>query len=220
MTTPKSATNAGPATRERILEAAAALFATRGYAGTSTRDIAAEVGIRQPSLFHHFETKRAIIAELLELDLGPALERIRCHRATSASASARLYAYLLADATALIELPFDARGLYTDEVFLAKGLAEQKALREELHQETSRLVEEGIESGDFRSVDPVFAQQVVSAMMMDTQWHIGAGVSVDRSHRPREIADFILLGLLSDPSRLDRVREDGERLAGDEAATC
>lgn len=210
----------GTDTRERILEAAAALFAKRGYHGTSTRDIAQEVGIRQPSLFHHFDSKQAIIAKLLDRDLGPALDRIRCFRATSAGPAARLYAYLLTDAAALIELPFDARGLYTDEVFLAEGLAEQKALRNELHEETSGLVKEGIDSGAFRNIDPRFAQQVVSAMMMDTQWHLGAGATIDRLRRPSQIADFVLLGLLSDPGQLDRVREEGVELATNEAAVC
>lgn len=210
----------GAATRERILEAAAVLFATRGYAGTSTRDIAREVGIRQPSLFHHFDSKQSIIAELLDRDLRPALERIRRYRAASAGAAARLYAYLITDAAALIELPFDARGLYTDEVFLSEGLADQKALREELHIETAELVAEGIAAGDFREVDPNFAQQVVSAMMIDTQWHVGAGVTIDRSRRPAEIAEFVLLGLLRDPARLDHIRREGLRLAAEEGAVC
>ena len=210
----------GAATRERILEAAAVLFATRGYAGTSTRDIAREVGIRQPSLFHHFDSKQSIIAELLDRDLRPALERIRRYRAASAGAAARLYAYLITDAAALIELPFDARGLYTDEVFLSEGLADQKALREELHIETAELVAEGIAAGDFREVDPNFAQQVVSAMMIDTQWHVGAGVTIDRSRRPAEIAEFVLLGLLRDPARLDHIRREGLRLATEEGAVC
>jgi AcrR family transcriptional regulator len=48
------------ATRERILREASRLFATRGYYGSSTRDIAAAVGIQQPSLFHHFPHKQAI----------------------------------------------------------------------------------------------------------------------------------------------------------------
>ncbi|MBI3690685.1 MAG: helix-turn-helix transcriptional regulator, partial [Mycolicibacterium aromaticivorans] len=59
-------------TRGRILLAAASLFAQRGFFGTSTRDIAEAVQIRQPSLFHHFEAKHAIYQSLVELDLGPS----------------------------------------------------------------------------------------------------------------------------------------------------
>ena len=57
------------ATRERILREASHLFAARGYYGSSTRDIATAVGIRQPSLFHHFAHKQAIFQELLSYSL-------------------------------------------------------------------------------------------------------------------------------------------------------
>lgn len=39
--------------RERVLDAAAKLFSERGYAAVTLRDIAADVGIRHTSLYHH-----------------------------------------------------------------------------------------------------------------------------------------------------------------------
>ena len=200
------ASEAGPGTRQRILEVAAALFARKGFYGTATREIAAEVGIRQPSLFHHFPTKQAILAELLDRDLGPALERIRRHRACDAGAAVRLYAYLIDDVAALVASPFDARGLYNDDVLLEDELAAQRRLRTRLHEETRRLIAEGVASGDFRPLDPLFAQQVISGMLLDTIWVAGTHLADDLSDRPVQIADFVLLGMLADPSRLGRVR--------------
>ena len=49
----QSATVDWSSTRGRILLEASLLFAQRGFFGTSTRDIADAVRIRQPSLFHH-----------------------------------------------------------------------------------------------------------------------------------------------------------------------
>lgn len=57
-------------TRERILEVAARLFVERGYAGTSVRDIAKELGIANPSLYYHFKSKEEMLAELLAEPLG------------------------------------------------------------------------------------------------------------------------------------------------------
>ncbi len=63
----------GELTRERILDAAEALFAERGYDGTTLRDVASSVGLRNPSLYNHFDSKESLYAAVLERDIGPVL---------------------------------------------------------------------------------------------------------------------------------------------------
>jgi TetR/AcrR family transcriptional repressor of nem operon len=52
-------------TRAQILRVARNLIRTRSYLGFSFQDIADEIGIRKPSLYHHFASKQALGVEVL-----------------------------------------------------------------------------------------------------------------------------------------------------------
>ena len=56
----------GRPTKERILEAAAELFARRGFPGVSIRDITRTVGIKESSLYNHFRHKEALLEAVLD----------------------------------------------------------------------------------------------------------------------------------------------------------
>ena len=93
--------------RDQILDVCARLFTQRGYAATSTRDIADAVGIRQASLYYHFAGKPGILEELLARTVRPTLDQLdkidavaREHGAASA-----LYALAMIDTGTLAEAP-------------------------------------------------------------------------------------------------------------------
>lgn len=53
-------------TKEIILFESLKLFADKGYDGVTVRDIAAEVGIKQSSLYKHYKSKQEIFDTLID----------------------------------------------------------------------------------------------------------------------------------------------------------
>jgi AcrR family transcriptional regulator len=50
--------------KSRILQAALRLFASQGYDGTTTKNLATAAGVAEGTIFRHFPTKKAILVEL------------------------------------------------------------------------------------------------------------------------------------------------------------
>ena len=53
-------------TKELIQEAALDLFSRKGFDSSSVRDIAAQIGIKDSSLYFHFKSKQAILDSLMD----------------------------------------------------------------------------------------------------------------------------------------------------------
>jgi TetR/AcrR family transcriptional regulator, cholesterol catabolism regulator len=62
--------------QERVLDAAAELFWAKGYAATTTREIAASLGIRQASLYHHFSSKQNLLGKLCQTSLEQLISAV------------------------------------------------------------------------------------------------------------------------------------------------
>lgn len=75
MPTPRTSNRSpsGEKTATEILDAAERLFADRGYKGTSLRDVAAAVGIQNPSIYNHFASKAALYEAVIGRAVDPLL---------------------------------------------------------------------------------------------------------------------------------------------------
>jgi len=193
-------------TRQQILLHAARLFGQRGYYGTTTRDIADAVGIRQPSLFYHFSAKHQILAELVDADLQQTMDRLQEARRLDASWAERFHYFLTASSRDYLSLPYDARGYYSDAIFTEPEFAEQRREIERFHQVTRDFVSAGIGAGEFRLVDPEFVQRAITGLQFEGMRERETSASAPVSERPLQLSDFVLRAVLADPGRLSEVR--------------
>lgn len=102
----------GKTARDEVLDAAAELFTTLGFAATSTRQIAEAVGIRQASLYHHFRTKNDILASLLSGTVMSSLSAAQRLRPRSEPAVVLLHALSYLDCRLLWDSNWNLGILY------------------------------------------------------------------------------------------------------------
>ena len=194
------------ATRERILYEASRLFAAMGYHATTTREIARVVGIRQPSLFHHFATKREIMQALLSYDLDE-FSFVEVIAAQPGPAAARLYRYLREDVVLVTQSPYNLSGLYTDEVMGDPDFAPWARRSDQIHGAVEKIVRDGVASREFVEMDPALVREAISGILLRTLMTYSGGRPRPISDLGDEIASFVLRAILADPSRLAEVRQ-------------
>jgi len=193
-------------TRDQILTVASNLFSLHGYFGTTTREIAQAVGVRQPSLFHHFESKAAIMEALLEYDLARSVpERERIARSTE-SAAARLYRYLFDEVTHIAGSRYNLAGVYTQEVRASPEFEKWHRRRRRLHRAIERILRDGVRSGEFVAFETYFVRESILGILGRTLTTYSGGQQPFDPGLPDQVATLVLRALLVDPSRLAEAR--------------
>jgi AcrR family transcriptional regulator len=193
-------------TRELILLEASRLFALRGYRGTSTHDIAAAVGVRQPSLYKHFASKQEIAEELLARDLTAGIDALERLANDGGGAAVELYRYLQWEVGYVRSTPFDLRALYLDEILDLPEFEQGRILNARYSALLRSIIERGVASGEFLDLDVSFACSVIDAIVLETIRGAGDQSATRAVDEPDLAAGFVLRGLLRAPSRLAKVR--------------
>ena len=70
----------GSATRQKIHQAALTLFATRGVAETSVRDLAQAAGVAEGTLYRHYASKDDLVADLFATNYAAFAARLAALR--------------------------------------------------------------------------------------------------------------------------------------------
>jgi AcrR family transcriptional regulator len=194
--TTTGAVRAGSERRDEILAIAAQLFAERGFAATTVREIADAAGILSGSLYHHFDSKESMVDELVHEMLDRVLAAYRRIVATGDAPEVALRA-LVREAFAAIATDRATVAVMVNEWNLFVTFPRFAYLRD-IEEETERLwvsvIERGAQSGAFRpDLDP----WMLYRMMRDSIWVSVRWYRPDGRDGPEQLADAyvdVLLG--------------------------
>jgi AcrR family transcriptional regulator len=166
---PAPARPGAEARRDQILREASACFASRGFNGTTTRELAARVGITEAALYRYFPSKEALYAAIVDRKMGSAeltavvtdAARAGDDRAVFAGLARAILERNEADPEFLRILLFTAlEGHALAEPFFA---ARVRPLREFV----TGYLERRMREGGLRRVDPVLAARAFLGMVFD-----------------------------------------------------
>ncbi len=149
--------------RLQAIKSAAAVFAEKGFHGSSTRDIAENMGIKQGSLYYYFKSKEEALGEVCLYGIEDYVEHMQVIAASEESFESKLMATITSHLTSYRERN-EALKVYNDErLYLPKEKRKKlKSLGSGYRQLLEGIFEEGVESGVLReSIDCHFAAQAV-----------------------------------------------------------
>ena len=200
VTSPK--TDSDP--KNRILDAAQQLFARRGYAGTTTRDLAQSAGMAEGTLFRHFENKKAILiavvtrgwvevltdllTALSEMSSYKAVDQVLRHRMLHFHENADMLRVCFMEAQFHPEL---STRIQTDIIDKMTDVAEA-------------FFQTAMERGEYRSMNPRIVAKIFLGMFTVAGFSQGSVLEsspslAEMKDMAEGMADIFLNGVLSKP---------------------
>ena len=160
-----------------ILDAAALVFAEKGFAAARMEDIAARAGVTKGTIYLYFESKEAVFKSLLSDTLKGTLESI----ATRAQE-------ITGPAPVMLRLVLEGIGAFirtSERIALPKIILAEAGNFPELARfyrsevidvglgMLKALIAQGVARGEFRNVNPEFvARQAIAPLLLTGLWRI------------------------------------------------
>jgi AcrR family transcriptional regulator len=191
------------ATEAMILAEACQLFASRGFDGTSIRDIANAVGISNAALYHYFADKDELLARIVINVIERQCELMERRIEPGESPAEKLRAFMRAYAEFFEDNMAESIASSRSFSALENPVQRERAIywRDRYENMLRAIVQEGMDSGEFREGDVALTgRAVLSCLNWMYRWYSPSG-----SLRPRDIvdtyADILIGGIAGSPDR-------------------
>jgi AcrR family transcriptional regulator len=188
--------------REEILQTASTLFATKGISNTTVREIGDAVGMLSGSLYHHFPSKDAMVAEIINRYLDDLHERYDRVLAMDLAPAARL-SNLILESFRSVEFDPEACETYQNEYNYLRtipDLGDLPGRAKQIQQAWIGTLEEGAASGAFRAdIDAPICYRFISNAIWPTARWPRAGRTVPTEHLITECTTLFMRGLEAAP---------------------
>jgi AcrR family transcriptional regulator len=185
------------ATRDAILEAAAAAFASEGPTHVRMEDIAARAGIAVGTLYNYFQDRSALVGALLEVRTLPLLAALDAAVSADTAFQARLMRFVevLADHfetnQALLSVLLDEQRSHGHD---ARTAEHRQSVFQEVVRRGERLLSEGVRGRALRDADPALYAALLVGMVRGMALTVLAGGDVRVSDAAPTIVDVFLRG--------------------------
>ena len=191
-----TATAGNGSRREEILAIAAELFASKGFKNTTVRDIADAAGILSGSLYHHFDSKEAIVDEILSTFQEELFGRYEQILASSDDARTKLEAGVRTSFEAIDKHPHEVAIFQNEADYLVANFERFAYLNDRNRQSRDfwiALLTSGVESGVLRQDLDV---ELVYRFIRDTVWVAVRWYRPGGKHTHHDVANQYLTILL------------------------
>src|SRR3954471_7210574 len=188
--------------RVEICRTAAQIFRDRGYDATSVSDIARALGLTKAGLYHYFDSKEALLFEIMTYGLERVRDEVLLPAREIRDPEERLRQIVLRHA----RITTDGRGAvaHLGDELRALPAAGRRQIEERLRFYVDLIrgtLEELKDAGRLRDVDPtVAAFSLLGMILWLPRWFRQDG-RLSQDTVAREIAAFALGGLLAPPRR-------------------
>jgi AcrR family transcriptional regulator len=198
--TPRRLTNQGVERKQQLLDAAARLFADRGYAETRIVDICREAGVAKGLFYWYFDTKEAVFRDLAH-DLR---HRLRRAQATAMDPHADPLVQIRQGSEASVRFMTEhARSFSLMAVEnVDRQFVDDIRRGTEVHaDDVERLVKRGIDAGLVRDEDPrLLAYSVLSTVGWFSHFHHTGRLDVDADGLAAFVGRQVVCGIAASES--------------------